>query len=72
MFCRKCGGKLQPEADFCGSCGSAASTLSRPAPPAPEQIPVKDSDNNLVTGFLKKYWLVVFFVVVGIYMGFNA
>jgi uncharacterized membrane protein YvbJ len=32
MFCRKCGGKLQPEDSFCDSCGSAASTLSRPAP----------------------------------------
>ena len=33
--CRKCGGgKLQPEADLCGSCGSAASTLSRLAPSA--------------------------------------
>ena len=42
MFCRKCGGKLQPEADFCGSCGSTASTLSRPAPPAP----APESDNK--------------------------
>ena len=32
MFCRKCGGKLQPEDSVCSSCGSAASTLSRPAP----------------------------------------
>ena len=44
MFCIKCGEKLQPKADFCGSCGNAAATLSRAAPPASEPIPVKDSD----------------------------
>ena len=72
MFCRKCGGKLQPEDDFCGSCGSAATTLSRAAPPASEQIPAKDSHNNLVTGFLKKNWAVVLILVVSAYVGINA
>jgi uncharacterized membrane protein YvbJ len=39
MFCRKCGEKLQPEDDFCGSCGSAASTLSRSAAPEADKSP---------------------------------
>ncbi len=52
MFCFKCGEKLQPEADVCGSCGNPAISLWRTAPPASEPSPVKDSD-AIDTGIAK-------------------
>ena len=73
MFCTECGETLQTDNKFCGNCGhEIEATFVEPAAPAPEQIPVKDSHNNLVTGFLKRYWLVALLLVVGLYMGINA
>jgi len=64
MFCMKCGGKLQPEDDICGSCGNPAISLHRAAPPASEPIPVKDSD-VIDTGIAKTMggmWLFLLLV----------